>query len=605
MHTRLSALAAAIALAVGVALSAAPARQAAPEYGPPNGALVIAGGGNLSGTGIFEKFIELGRGADAGRFVIVPTAGGNRDRDGNVRQYEEESIVASWKRMGVANVTMLHTHDKTVADTEAFVAPLREATAVWFNGGRQWNIVDSYAGTRTFDEFHAVLERGGVIGGSSAGATIQGHYLVRGDTSGPNVMMTEEPEHQHGFAFLKQSAIDQHINTRDRWDHLIPVIERFQDLLGIGLAESTAIVVSGDTFEVIGKWKVAVHDNARLYQPWEKPYFVLSPGDRYDMKARRVSALGNGTSPRGRGAGGGESDDDGEAASGARVAAAAQAVTRYVRYQSAAGATSYGILEGESVRELSGGLFDAPTPTGRTVPLADVTLLAPVEPSKVIAVGLNYRSHLGTREPAAYPGLFAKYPTSVVGPGADIVLPPDAGNVHYEGEMVLVIGRRARNVPAGQSAAYIFGVTAGNDVSERDWQSADLQWFRAKAADTFAPIGPAVVTGLDPDDLLVQTRLNGEVVQSERTRDLIFDTDAIVTYISRYITLLPGDVIFTGTPQTTRPFTAGDVIEVEVEGVGVLRNQAVRGDGSPPVENSRGMTYSRPRGFSTGRDPSP
>ena len=567
MRRRLPAVAAAVALAASMALSAAPARQAAPEYGPANGALVIAGGGNLNGTGIFEKFIELGDGAEAGRFVIVPTAAGNRDRDGNVRSYDEADVVASWKRMGVANVTMLHTHDRVVADTDAFVAPLRAATAVWFNGGRQWNIVDSYAGTRAFDEFHRVLERGGVIGGSSAGATIQGHYLVRGDTAGPAVMMTEEPDHQNGFAFLKRSAIDQHINARNRWDDLIPVIERFPDLLGIGLSESTAIVVTGDAFEVVGKWKVAVHDNTRLYQPWEKPYHVLSPGDRYDMKVRAVTGLGDGTSRRGRGAGGG--DDD------------VQAVTRYVRYRTASGATSFGILDGESIRELSGSLFDSPTDTGRAVPLADVTLLAPVEPSKVIAVGLNYRSHLGTREPAAYPGLFAKYPTSIVGPGADIVLPPDAGNVHYEGEMVLVIGKRAKNVPPGQAGDYIFGVTAGNDVSERDWQSADLQWFRAKAADTFAPIGPAVVTGLNPDDLLVQTRLNGEVVQSERTRDLIFDTDAIVTYITRYITLLPGDVIFTGTPQTTRPFSAGDVIEVEVEGVGVLRNQAVKGDGSP------------------------
>jgi 2-keto-4-pentenoate hydratase/2-oxohepta-3-ene-1,7-dioic acid hydratase in catechol pathway len=255
---------------------------------------------------------------------------------------------------------------------------------------------------------------------------------------------------------------------------------------------------------------------------------------------------------------------------------AEQAVVTYVRY-AAGGTTSYGILEGESIRELRGDLFANPTPTGRTMRLADVRLLAPCEPGKVIAVGLNYRSHLGTREPAAYPGLFAKYPTSIVGTDADIVIPPDAKNVHYEGEMVIVIGRTAKNVPKGQTAPYVFGVTAGNDVSERDWQSADLQWFRAKAADTFGPIGPAIVTGLNYNDLLIQTRLNGEVVQSERTKDLIFDVDTIVSYLSRYITLAPGDVIFTGTPQTTRAFKAGDVIEVEVEGVGVLRNRAVGG----------------------------
>jgi len=254
----------------------------------------------------------------------------------------------------------------------------------------------------------------------------------------------------------------------------------------------------------------------------------------------------------------------------------AQDVVKYVRYE-AGGTTSYGILDGEAIRELRGDLFANPTPTGRELRLADVKLLAPCEPSKVIAVGLNYRSHLGTREPAAYPGLFAKYPTSIIGHGENIVIPSDAGNVHYEGELVLVIGRTAKNVPKGQTRPYIFGVTAGNDVSERDWQGADLQWFRAKAADTFAPIGPAIVTGLNYDDLLLQTRLNGEVVQSERTKDLIFDVDTIVSYISRYVTLLPGDVIFTGTPQTTRAFKPGDVVEVEIEGVGVLRNPAVAG----------------------------
>jgi 2-keto-4-pentenoate hydratase/2-oxohepta-3-ene-1,7-dioic acid hydratase in catechol pathway len=261
---------------------------------------------------------------------------------------------------------------------------------------------------------------------------------------------------------------------------------------------------------------------------------------------------------------------------GGLSAAPEQDIVKYVRYESG-GSTSYGILDGETIRELGGDLFGNPTPTGRALKLADVRLLAPCEPSKVIAVGLNYRSHLGSREPAAYPGLFAKYPTSIIGHGESIVIPEDAGNVHYEGELVLVIGRTAKNVPKGQTRSYIFGVTAGNDVSERDWQGADLQWFRAKAADTFAPIGPAIVTGLNYDDLLLQTRLNGEVVQSERTKDLIFDIDTIVSYVSRYVTLLPGDVIFTGTPQTTRAFKPGDVVEVEIEGVGVLRNPAVAG----------------------------
>ena len=142
-----------------------------------------------------------------------------------------------------------------------------------------------------------MLERGGVIAGSSAGATIQGQYLVRGDTSGPNVMMTQEPNHLAGFKFLRRSAIDQHINTRNRWDDLIPVIQKYPELLGIGLSEGTAIIVTGDRFEVLGKWKVAVHDNTRIYQPWEKPYYVLSQGDVYNMKTRKLEKLGTGVTP--------------------------------------------------------------------------------------------------------------------------------------------------------------------------------------------------------------------------------------------------------------------------------------------------------------------
>jgi cyanophycinase len=292
-----------VAFAPGAATFTAPqtpaATQAAPpEYGPAKGTLVIVGGGSADGTTIMEKFIELGGGAE-GKFVIVPTAGGNRNPDGAIRPYEEEATVKQWKgRYGLKNVRMLHTHDPKVADTEDFAKVLRDATAVWFNGGRQWNIVDSYAGTLTYREFHNVLERGGVIGGSSAGATIQGEYLVRGDTSGPDVMMTAEPNHQEAFKFLRRTAIDQHINARNRWDDLIPVIQKFPTLLGIGLSEGTAIIVKGDSFEVMGKWKVAVHDNTRLYQPWEKPYFVLSSGDVYDMKSRRITKYGDGTAPR-------------------------------------------------------------------------------------------------------------------------------------------------------------------------------------------------------------------------------------------------------------------------------------------------------------------
>lgn len=250
-------------------------------------------------------------------------------------------------------------------------------------------------------------------------------------------------------------------------------------------------------------------------------------------------------------------------------------VTQYVRY-SHDGSTSYGILEGETIHVLDGDLFSSSGRTGETVALGNVQLLAPCEPSKVIAVGLNYQSHLGDREPAEYPGLFAKYPTSIVGPGADIVMPPDANNLHYEAELVLVIGSRASNVSVEEAGNYVFGVTAGNDISERDWQRADLQWFRAKGSDTFGPIGPMIVSGLDYSDLQVQSRVNGEVRQTGRSSDLLFGVPTIVSYVSRYVTLEPGDVIFTGTPGTTMAMEPGDVVEIEVEGVGVLRNTVVR-----------------------------
>ena len=300
MRTRLTLPFVLMVLTLTIALSAPIAAQQATEYGPATGTLVIVGGGSMAGTGIMERFIELGGGAEEGRFVVVPTAGGNYDREGDLRVFDEDQVLASWRERGVMNVSMLHTHDAKLADTEAFSADLAQATAVWFHGGRQWNIGDAYAGTRTYDLFHAVLERGGVIGGSSAGATIQGEYLVRGATEGSQIVMTDEENHQLGFEFLRKSAIDQHINARMRWDDIIPVIEQQPHLLGIGLSEGTAIIVTGDTFEVMGKWKVAVHDNTRTYQPWQKPYFVLAPGDAYDMKARRTVKLGDGTTPRRR-----------------------------------------------------------------------------------------------------------------------------------------------------------------------------------------------------------------------------------------------------------------------------------------------------------------
>jgi cyanophycinase len=265
----------------------------APEYGPEKGTLVIQGGGDAAGTGIYETFINLAGGPNA-KIIIVPTAGGNRDESGKIKVYKEDEVIGSWKKLGLTDVHMLHTADPKVADTEDFAKILRDAKGVWFVGGRQWNIVDSYAKTLTEREFHKVLERGGVIGGSSAGASIQGDYLVRGAVSGAEIVMAPEPEHQHGFAFLRKVGIDQHINTRNRWDDIDPLIKKYPELLGIGISEGTAIVVTGDHFRVIGKWKVAIHDNHRIYQPWEKPFYVLGAGDEYNMKTRTIEKLGTG-----------------------------------------------------------------------------------------------------------------------------------------------------------------------------------------------------------------------------------------------------------------------------------------------------------------------
>jgi 2-keto-4-pentenoate hydratase/2-oxohepta-3-ene-1,7-dioic acid hydratase in catechol pathway len=211
------------------------------------------------------------------------------------------------------------------------------------------------------------------------------------------------------------------------------------------------------------------------------------------------------------------------------------------------------------------------------VNLSDARLLAPCEPSKVIAVGRNYKSHAGERPVKPYPGLFAKLPTCIVATGDPIVFPPEASDVHYEAELVVVIGKKTSNIQEHEAPKHIFGVTAGNDVSERVWQENDLQWFRAKGSDTFGPIGPVIATGLDYNDLLVQSRLNGELRQSQSTKDLLFGVDMLVSYISRFVTMFPGDIIFTGTPGQTKAMKPGDVIEVEVQGVGVLRNEIAEG----------------------------
>jgi 2-keto-4-pentenoate hydratase/2-oxohepta-3-ene-1,7-dioic acid hydratase in catechol pathway len=249
-------------------------------------------------------------------------------------------------------------------------------------------------------------------------------------------------------------------------------------------------------------------------------------------------------------------------------------VTRYIRYRTATG-SAYGILDGTTVREIRGGLLDSHTESGVTHALERLQLLWPCEPGKVLAVGRNYKSHLGNRTHPRHPEIFYKPLSSLQNPEGPIVIPPDATEVHYEGELVLVIGRPVKGASREEALAAVFGVTCGNDVTERNWQygeNRDVQWWRAKGSDTFAPVGPVVVTGLDPDNLLLQTRLNGEVVQKERTSDFIFDCATMVSWISRWVTLMPGDIIFTGTPGATRRLGPGDVVEVEIEGIGILRN---------------------------------
>ena len=256
------------------ALVAAGASVSAQEVGPKRGTLVVVGGA-LEDSFILDRFLELAGGPEA-PLVIIPTAG-----EGDL--YDDfYSGVADFRKAGFKDVTVLHTRDRNVANSDEFVAPLLRARAVWFPGGRQWRLADAYLDTRTELELHAVLDRGGVIGGTSAGATIQGSYLVRGDTRNNTIMMGD---HVKGFGFLKNVAIDQHLLARNRHFDLIPVVEKHPQLLGIGIDEDTAIVVVGDGFEVVGESVVAIYDNRRTLAN-EGRFYFLRAGDTYDLKTR-------------------------------------------------------------------------------------------------------------------------------------------------------------------------------------------------------------------------------------------------------------------------------------------------------------------------------
>lgn len=257
---------------------------------------------------------------------------------------------------------------------------------------------------------------------------------------------------------------------------------------------------------------------------------------------------------------------------GIAVELAAETI-RFVRYHQD-DTDRFGILRDNVIHEQAGDMFGDMEATGQTATLDEVQLLPPAAATKVFAVGMNFASHIASASDAP-PPMFLKLPTSLVGDQTDVTLPSDAGNVHFEGELVLVIGKEAKNVSEADASSFIFGVTAGNDLTERSWQGSDLQWMRAKASDGFGPVGPVLARGLDYNDVLLTTRLNGDVVQQESTTNMIHKPAKVVSYLSQYFTLMPGDMIFMGTPGRTSSLQDGDVVTVSIDGVGTLTNRIV------------------------------
>ena len=236
------------------------------------------------------------------------------------------------------------------------------------------------------------------------------------------------------------------------------------------------------------------------------------------------------------------------------------------------GQTSYGVLEGDTVKELSASPFEPHRVTDHAHTLDQVRLLPPTEPTKILAIGLNYSSHLHDREPPAEPMVFYKTPTSLIGHGDTIVRPVGTAKLDAEGELVIVVKDRCRNVPKAEAMDHVLGYTCGNDVSARDWQREDRNWWRAKSSDTFSPAGPYIETDLDPHNVRLTCRINGKEVQGESTNYLIFDVPTIIEFTSKFVTLEAGDLIYTGTPGEPGEMKDGDVCEVEIEGIGVLSN---------------------------------
>ena len=245
------------------------------------------------------------------------------------------------------------------------------------------------------------------------------------------------------------------------------------------------------------------------------------------------------------------------------------------------GKVRYGLLDGDTVRGIKGSPFagfkgsgSKPALDGSKSQLGGVRLFAPCRPSKIVCLGLNYRSHAEEYklDIPKVPLLILKPSTAVIGPVDEIILPPNSIRVDYEAELGIVIGRKTKNVPQERAKDCVLGYTCFNDVSERINQAEDGQWTRAKSYDTFAPIGPCIETEVHPDDLKLEARLNSEVRQSARTGDLIFNVSTVISFISGVMTLLPGDVIATGTPSGSDALKPGDVVEITIEGIGTLRN---------------------------------
>ncbi len=248
-------------------------------------------------------------------------------------------------------------------------------------------------------------------------------------------------------------------------------------------------------------------------------------------------------------------------------------IERLVRFE-VNGVTGYGQLEEDIVRRITGDIFTAFEVGNEEYALAEVRLLPPCQPSKIVALGLNYVDHaeeMGSPIPDE-PLIFLKPGTAVIGPGSPIIYPRMSKRVDYEAELGVIIGKKARFVPRGKAFDYVLGYTCVNDVTARDLQKKDVQFTRSKSFDTFAPIGPSIARGLDPSHLKVESYLDGELRQSSHTGNLIYGVADLISFISSVMTLLPGDIIATGTPSGVGPMAPGDVVEIVIEGIGTLRN---------------------------------